>query len=167
MKHFQGLRRGPRETISLKVTSAMAIGTAVGLAANTTDAIVAAGLKYRGHLQQDVTADGVTAAMHHPGLCDPMFSFPAKVGDYVDVEDWDEFEAEGAHVTLTGATGGITAGTALLSKLAYHTDGKIRVAQTGDYATLELVLANLTVQDSTITDNVRIWVRRLQVAELI
>lgn len=163
-KHFTGLRRAARETISLKVTAAMVFGQAVGIAATPTTAAVAAGLNYHGHLAKDVTADGTGVLHQIPGYSDPMFTFPAKVDDYVDVEAWDELEAEGPHLTLA-STGALTSGTAQHAKLALVA-GKYRVAQTGDYAVATVVQMK-TAEDATITDNVRAHIRMLPAAQLI
>lgn len=169
MKSFTGLRRGGRETRSLKVTAAMNYGQAVGYstAANgdTELAVVGAGRNYVGHLAQDVTADGVTTAYHFPGLSEGMFNIPAKVNDLVDVEDWESFEAEGPLLTLTG-TGGFDA-AATGAMLALHTDGKWRVAQAADTATARLVKKGLTVWDSALANNVRVEIEALRGIEVV
>lgn len=169
MKYFTGLRRDGRETRSMKVTSAMNYGQAVGYSAASNGdealAVVGAGRNYVGHLMQDVTADGVTKDYHFPGLSEPMFNIPAKVDDFVDVDSWEEFEAEGPLLTLTG-TGNIPA-AAVGANLALHTDGKWRVAQTGDIAIARLIRRDLALWDSALANNVRAHIRLLPAGETI
>lgn len=167
MKHFTGVRRlAGTETRSLQVNSAMPLGQAVGYSAgNQLVAVVGAGRNFVGHLQQHVTADGVTTAYHFPGLSEEYTDIPAKVGDFVDVEVFEEFEAEGPHLTLTGTGGFDAASNGDL--LALHTDGKWRKAQTGDTAVARLIRKDLTVQDAGIASNVRALIALLKGIEVV
>jgi hypothetical protein len=162
MKQFNGTRRAPFETRSLKVTAEMKKGQAVGHAAgDETTAALGAGRNFVGFLDKEVTTAGVTTAYHFPGLSENYFEIPAKVNDFVDVSSWEEFEAEAPLITITGGTGALNAASneALLE---LHTDGKWRVAQAGGTAIAKLVRKDLTVQDATITNNVRVLIQMLK-----
>lgn len=163
MKQFNGTRRAPFETRSLKVNAAMKKGQAVGHAAgDETTAALGAGRNFLGFLDKEVTVAGVTVDYHFPGLSENFFEIPAKVGDFVDVSVWEEFEAEAPLITITGGTGPLNP-AANEALLALHTDGKWRVAQTGDTAIAKLVRKDLPVQDPTITNNVRVLIQMLKV----
>jgi hypothetical protein len=75
---------------------------------------------------------------------------PFLAGSDGAVEDAFEFVAEGSDYIYSG-TGQVTSGTALKTKCAFK-DGKVRVAQTGEYAEFMLV-EKQTVE--VATNNVR------------
>lgn len=172
-KHFIGHRPHSSEIVSLLTEAALVQHKFVGYKANsTTTAAVAEGRNFVGNVRQAVTTNGVTTDHHFPGLSERLFTMPVKVGDHVDVQRWAEFECEGTDfLQLDSAEDGpVTTATAQFTKLAL-VGGILRVAQPGDVATHELLAANLTIQDTTITTgtitNARCLIRELPSAETI
>lgn len=158
MNNFIGRRRNHSvENISLIVPTAAVIHKAVGyLSTDITKTALAAGRNFVGHLKTAVVDGGATLAQI---VLPHQFDKPEATGQAVAIERWWEFEVEGTdHVTQTG-TGAVEAEQAVFTKLSYVA-GVLRVAQTGDEATHEL-LANLT-PESAVSGTRRILVRELE-----